>query len=222
MLPQPPADEPVALAWADAQLRFDIPAGYARQLIDGVRQDFSKTRYQTFAELAEYSYGVASTVGLMAMHIIGFQGDEAIPHAVKLGVALQLTNILRDVREDWGNGRLYLPQDELAHYGLTEADIQRGVKYGVYDDRWRIFLAFQIERTRTLYRESLPGIMMLNSDGRFAIAAAARLYEAILDEIIRADYDVFRGRVSVSTFGKLRRLPGIWWQSKSISRSAEG
>jgi phytoene synthase len=213
MLPQPPTDEPVALAWADAQLRFNIPAGYARQLIDGVKQDFTKTRYQTFAELAEYSYGVASTVGLMAMHIIGFRGDEAIPHAVKLGVALQITNILRDVREDWLNGRLYLPLDELAQFGLGEADIARGVKYGVYDNRWRGFMAYQIERTRCLYAESLPGIKLLNMDGRFAITAAAKLYEAILDEISRADYDVFTSRASVSALGKLKRLPGIWWQT---------
>jgi phytoene synthase len=213
MLPQPPSDEPVALAWADAQLRFNIPAGYARQLIDGVRQDFTKKRYATFAELAEYSYGVASTVGLMAMHIIGFHSNEAISYAVKLGVALQLTNILRDVREDWQNGRLYLPLDELTAFGLSEADIERGVETGQYDDRWRRFMAFQIERTRMLYRDSLPGISLLNVDGRFAIAAAARLYEAIFDIIVKHDYDVFSGRASVSALGKLQRLPGIWWQT---------
>ncbi|MBX3084796.1 MAG: squalene/phytoene synthase family protein [Anaerolineae bacterium] len=218
MLPQPPADEPVALAWADAQLRFAIPAGYARQLIDGVRQDFTKSRYATFAELAEYAYGVASTVGLMAMHIIGFQGNEAIPYAVKLGVALQLTNILRDVREDWQNGRLYLPLDELAAFDLSEADIEHGVRTGEYDDRWRRFMRYQIERTRMLYRDSLPGISLLNVDGRFAITAAARLYEAIFDMIEAHDYDVFSKRASVSAVGKLRRLPGIWWQAVFGSR----
>ena len=95
------AHDLVALAWADARARFGIPTRYAHQLIDGVAQDLHKARYATFDELAEYSYGVASTVGLMSMHITGFQGRKAIPYAVKVGVALQLTNILRDVGEDW-------------------------------------------------------------------------------------------------------------------------
>ncbi|MBX3064407.1 MAG: phytoene/squalene synthase family protein [Anaerolineae bacterium] len=212
-LPQPPTDDPIALAWADAQLRFNIPTGYAQQLIDGVRQDFSRTRYNTFSELAEYSYGVASTVGLMAMHIIGFSGDDAIPFAIKLGIALQLTNILRDVAEDWRNGRLYLPLEELAAHGLSETDIANSVAFGCYDNRWRELMSAQIDRARQLYRESAHGIRLLNSDGRFAIAAAARLYEAILDRIEAADYDVFSGRASVSLLGKVRRLPGIWWQA---------
>ncbi len=208
-LPHPPPYEPVALAWADTQARFQIPAGYAIQLIQGVARDLTQKRYRTFADLAEYSYGVASTVGLMAMHIVGFQGDEAVPYAVKLGVALQMTNILRDVRDDWQAGRLYLPQDELAEFHLTEADIdsQRS------DTRWQRFMRFQIDRNRRLYAESTLGIGMLNRDGRFAIAAAAHLYRAILDEIEQRDGNIFPGRVSVSTWGKVRRLPSIWWQA---------
>ena len=89
-------------------------------------RDLSQRRYQTFAELATYCYGVAFTVGLMSMHIIGFAGNQAIPYAIKLGVALQMTNILRDVGEDWRAGRVYLPQDELAQYGLGEADLAAG------------------------------------------------------------------------------------------------
>lgn len=212
-LPQPPTDNPVALAWADAQMRFNIPTGYAQQLIEGVRQDFSRTRYRTFAELAEYAYGVASTVGLMAMHIIGFSDDEAIPYAIKLGVALQLTNILRDVAEDWRNGRLYLPLEELTAHGLAESDIASSVAFGCYDDRWRSLMSTQIAHARQLYRESAHGIRLLNKDGRFAITAAARLYEAILDQIESVDYDVFSSRASVSLLGKVRRLPLIWWQA---------
>lgn len=208
-LPQPPPYEPVALAWADTQARFQIPAGYATQLIQGVARDLTQKRYRTFADLAEYSYGVASTVGLMAMHIVGFQGDEAVPYAVKLGVALQMTNILRDIYDDWQAGRLYLPQDELSEFHLTEADIdsQRN------DERWQRFMQFQIDRNRRLYAESTIGIGMLNRDGRFAIAAAAHLYRAILDEIEQRRGNVFQGRVSVSTWGKIRRLPNIWWQA---------
>ncbi len=206
MAPTPKLDNPVALAWLDARCRFNIPSGYVEQLIDGVARDLTQTRYETFADLAEYSYGVASTVGLMAMHIIGFQSNEAIPYAVRLGVALQLTNILRDVGEDWTADRLYLPLDELHEFGLSEDDLARGEA----SEAWQKFIHFQIDRTEQLYDESWPGIQMLNHDGRFAIAAAADLYRAILCDIRRHDCDVFSRRAHVSTWGKLSRLPGIW------------
>ena len=206
----PPADEPVALAWAHARRRYSVPGRYAEQLIDGVARDLRQTRYQTFEELTTYCYGVASTVGLMSMHIIGFRGAEAIPYAVKLGVALQMTNILRDVGEDWRAGRVYLPQSELAAFGLDESDLARGV----VTDNWRAFMRFQIERNRRLYAESLPGVALLHKEGRFAIAAAAHFYCGILDAIERADYDVFAQRAFVGKWAKLRMLPGIWWRSR--------
>ncbi len=206
----PPIDDPVALAWADTRSRYSIPRRYAEQLLDGVARDLTQTRYDTFADLTDYCYAVASTVGLMSMHIVGYAGKEAIPYAVKLGVALQLTNILRDVGEDWGNGRLYLPQDELADFGLTEADIARGQ----VDERWRTFMRFQIERTRRLYDEAMPGVALLGRRGRFAIAAAADLYRGILDSIEVNDYDVFHHRARVDDRKKIRQLPGIWWRSR--------
>ena len=206
----PPADDLVAVAWADARLRHAVPMRYAEQLIDGVARDFEQTRYETFDGLAAYCYGVASTVGLMSMHIIGFEGQEAIPYAIKLGVALQVTNILRDVGEDWRAGRVYLPQEELAHFGLDEEDLGRGV----VTDRWQAFMRFQIERNRRLYDEAMPGISLLNRDGRFAIAAAADLYRGILDEIERNGYDNFTHRAVVPAGRKLRMLPRIWWRSQ--------
>jgi phytoene synthase len=209
---RPPGDDLVALAWADTRMRYRIPRRYAEQLIDGVGRDLTTTRYATFDDLAEYSYGVASTVGMMSMHIIGFSGPQAIPYAVRLGVALQLTNILRDVGEDWRAGRLYLPQDELAAFGLTEADIAAGR----VDDRWRAFLRFQIARNRRLYAEALPGIALLDAQGRFAVAAAAELYQAILEDIEAHGGEVFRWRAHVSKWGKLRRLPGIWWRVRTL------
>ncbi|NWF68860.1 MAG: phytoene/squalene synthase family protein [Chloroflexi bacterium] len=213
MSPIAPTNQPVALAWAEARSRFAIPRGYAQQLIEGVARDLVQTRYANFDQLAEYAYGVASTVGLMAMHITGYSSDRAIPYAVKLGVALQLTNILRDVAEDYRNGRLYLPQDELSAYNLSERDIEDGV----VDDRWRAFMRFQVERTRRLYDEAQPGIALLDADGRFAIAAASTLYRAILDDIEAHDYNVFLRRAHLSLGGKLRRLPAIWWMSRSVS-----
>jgi 15-cis-phytoene synthase len=206
----PFAHQSVCLAWADTRAKFNIPHGYASQLIDGVARDLYQTRYQSFDDLAEYAYGVASTVGLMAMHIIGFQGQDALPYAIRLGIALQITNILRDIGEDWRNGRLYLPLDELAAFGLTEEDIA----HGSVTPRWREFMAFQIERNRRLYDESAHGIAMLDHSGRFAIAAAATLYKAILSDIEAHDYNVFQRRAFISTTGKLRRLPLIWWTSQ--------
>jgi 15-cis-phytoene synthase len=212
----PSDDQPVAIAWADARHRFQVPLRYAEQLIDGVARDFRQTRYSTFEELTAYCYGVASTVGLMSMHIIGFSGQDAIPHAIRLGVALQMTNILRDVGEDFRAGRVYLPQEELARFGLDESDIAAGV----VTDRWRAFMRFQIERNRSLYAQAMPGIGLLNRDGRFAIAAAADLYRGILDAIERADYDVFTRRAFFGTWGKLRMLPGIWWRSRTAGAEA--
>jgi len=211
LVSHPPTDDLVAIAWADARLRYRVPVRYAEQLIEGVARDLTQTRYQTFEELAAYCYGVASTVGLMSMHITGYAGAHAIPYAIKLGVALQLTNILRDIGEDWAAGRLYLPQEDLAIFGLCEADLA----CGKVTDSWRAFMCYQVARNRLLYEEALPGIALLDHDGRFAIAAAAELYQCILCDIEAHDYDVFSRRAYVTKWGKLRRLPGIWWRSRT-------
>lgn len=204
----PKDDDLVALAWADTRARHHIPTTYVKQFMDGVTADLTISRYATFADLAEYCYGVAATVGLMSMHVIGFSTQEAIRYAVKLGVALQMTNILRDVGEDWANGRLYLPQEELTAFDLTEEDIAaRRV-----DQRWQAFMHYQICRTRQLYAEALPGVALLHRHGRLAIAAAAELYRAILDDIELHHYDVFNHRAYVSGRDKLIKLPGIMWR----------
>ncbi len=208
----PPPDELVAVAWAQARRRYGIPQAYAERLVRGVAQDLAKARYADFDELVEYCYGVASTVGLMAMHIVGFDGPAAVPYAIRLGVALQLTNILRDVAEDWRRGRLYLPQDELAAFDLTEEHVAEAE----VNDRWRQFMGFQIARNRGLYEDAWPGIALLHRDGRFAVAAAADLYAAILGDIERHRYDVFSRRAYVSRWAKLRRLPSIWYRVKRL------
>jgi len=195
----------IAAAWADTLTRYHIPRHYALQLIDGVARDLSQVRYQTFDELATYCYGVASTVGLMSMYIVGFMDNRAVPYAIKLGVALQMTNILRDVGEDYRNGRLYLPREELAFYGIQESDIADGR----ISDNWRQFMKFQIERTRQLYEDSWDGVKMLEREGQLAIGAASVFYQGILDEIERNDYDVFTQRASLSAWDKVSRLPTL-------------
>lgn len=198
----PSTGDLVALAWADALTRYHIPHQYALQLIDGVASDLSEPHYQTFDELATYCYGVASTVGLMSMYIIGFKNNEALPYAIKLGVALQMTNILRDVGEDYRNGRLYLPRHELTQFGITEEEIAQGK----VTEHWRAFMQFQIQRTRNLYQESSAGIPLLEKEGQLAIQAASSFYQGILDVIEKNDYDVFNKRASVSYWGKVKRL----------------
>lgn len=205
-------DDYLVLAWIDTQATYRIPKPLAEQLIAGVARDLGHVRYRTFEELAAYCYGVASTVGLMAMHIVGFRHTEALPYAVRLGVALQLTNILRDVGEDWRAGRLYLPLDELAQFSLTEADVATGH----VDDRWRCFMRFQIDRVRQLYAAALPGVRLLHHEGRLAIGAAAELYCNILKDIEAHDMDVFHRRASLSAREKLMRLPGIWWRANIV------
>lgn len=210
--PRVPADNPVAMAWADTRSRYGVPWRYAEQLINGVACDLNLVRYANFEQLAEYCYCVASTVGLMAMHIIGFRDSRAVSYAVKLGIALQLTNILRDVGEDWRSGRLYLPHDELSAFDLDETDVDAGR----VDDRWREFMRYQLARNRRLYAEAQPGVALLDPDGRFAITAAAQLYEGILEDIEAHDYDVFSRRANLTTWGKLLRLPSIWWHSRTV------
>jgi phytoene synthase len=193
-----PDGNPIATAWTDALRRHQIPRRYALQLIEGVSRDLAEARYKTFDDLSTYCYGVASTVGLMAMYIVGFRSKEAVPYAIKLGVALQMTNILRDVGEDLQSGRVYLPQSELQRYGISPHDLQAGR----VTERWRDFMRFQISRARRLYDEAWPGIRLLHPDGRMAIAAAATLYRGILAVIERNDYDVFSRRAATGAWEK--------------------
>jgi len=202
-----PDNDLVAAAWADTLTRYHIPRHYALQLIDGVARDLLQSRYQTFEELTTYCYSVASTVGLMSMYIVGFKNNDAVPYAIKLGVALQMTNILRDVGEDYQNGRLYLPREELVFYGIRESEIAEGR----ITDNWLAFMKFQIERTRQLYEESWAGVKMLEREGQLAVGAASVLYQGILDEIEKKDYNVFNRRASISAWGKVSRIPALIW-----------
>jgi phytoene synthase len=146
------------------------------------------------------------------MHIIGFKSQQAVPYAIKLGIAMQLTNILRDVGEDWRAGRCYLPAEELAAYGITDQDLAAGR----VSTAWQAFMKFQIERNRRFYQEAEPGIALLHPDGYRAVMAASTLYGAILDAIETQEYDVFRQRAHVSRLRKLSLLPAIWWRSRRL------
>lgn len=207
-----PEQEPVARAWVDSIHRYHIPPHYAIQLIEGVSRDLNQNRYQSFDDLATYCYGVASTVGLMSMYIIGFKNNDALPYAIKLGVALQMTNILRDVGEDYQKGFLYLPQEELIEFGLTEENIANADR----SNDWRDFMRFQIARTRQLYADARPGVRLLDHEGQMAILAASDFYQGILEDIEAHDYNVFTRRAGLSAWGKARRIPFLWWKRNAI------
>jgi phytoene synthase len=210
-LPEPPSN-PVLIAWHDICARYGMAPQLAKELLAGVAMDLTIARYASFADLWLYCYRVASVVGLMSMQIIGARPG-AEPYAIKLGVALQMTNILRDVAEDAARGRIYLPQDELRAFGLDDQVILEHV----FDERMRALMRFQVERAHRLYDESWPGIALLPHDSRIAVGAAATVYRGILDKIEAAGYDPFRDRAHLSTREKLRLLPRIWLNVRALN-----
>jgi 15-cis-phytoene synthase len=203
-------ERPILAAWAHARERYRVPQLYGDELIEGCEMDLTRVRYQTFGELERYCYCVASTVGLMAMHILGtatgIEYEDAKPYAIKLGIALQLTNILRDVGEDAHRGRIYLPLEDLERFHVSEEDIMRHR----LDEHTIRLLQFEIERATHLYEEAWPGIAFLADKARFSVAVAADVYRGILGKIISNGYNVFTERAFLTRSEKLRRLPIIW------------
>ena len=189
-------------------------------MIEGQRMDVVKQRYATFAELELYCYRVAGTVGLMTQAVMGVdpaytsapwsERPDPTEAAVALGIANQLTNILRDVGEDRGRGRIYLPQEDLQRFHYSEADLLAGV----VDERWRALMAFQLERAREWFARSEEGVRWLCADARWPVWTSLRLYRGILAVIERLDYDVFNHRAFVPTAGKLADLPLSFLQAQ--------
>ncbi len=186
-------------AFADTVRRFEIPRTYFDAIIDGAEMDLTITRYPTFDDLYRYCYRVASAVGLVCIHIFGFQGKEAERYAESCGIAFQLTNILRDIREDAGMGRVYLPQEDLEAFGYSEEHI-RGA---VFNKEFRRLMVFQVERARGYYEAALPLLPLVQSSSRACLAAMIGIYRACLEEIPRRQYDVYAGRVGLSAWKKL-------------------
>jgi phytoene synthase len=176
-----------------------IPPTYLLAVLDGVEMDLSPVCYATFAELYRYCYRVASAVGLSCIHIWGFRDDRAAAYAESAGIAFQLTNILRDLREDAAHGRVYLPQEDLARYGYDVEELYRCE----YDDRFRALMCFQVERARRYYDAARPLFALLPPPGRAVFQVLIRTYRGLLDAIEKRDYDVFSRRVTLSSWHKL-------------------
>jgi phytoene synthase len=197
----------LAPAFAAAMRAFAIERSLFLDLIEGCCRDASgPVRIRDFAELEEYCYLVASVVGLIMGRVFGLADPAGVERAVQMGVAMQLTNILRDVSEDLANDRIYLPADELAAAGFGEAFLRRGE----VTPPWRQFLAGQVDRARAWYRAGAVGLPLLAGDGsRLAAKLMARIYAGILDEIEARDYDVFSGRAKVPFRRKLRLASAV-------------
>lgn len=200
---------PLAAAFREAVQDYGIPSQPFRDLIHGVCLDREPLRLETWDELRHYAYHVASVVGLVMCPVLGLRDRAAEERAVELGIAMQLTNILRDVREDWERGRRYLPAEEMRRFGVTDDDLAAGR----VTEGFRALMRFQISRAREFYRSSEAGIPALAPDGsQFTVWLMRWVYAGILEEIERQDYDVFRRRAAVPGWRKLW-LAGRAWRS---------
>lgn len=203
---------PVLLAWGDMLTRYPIKQELPLELMRGVLMDTHIKRYETWDDLRLYCYRVASVVGLMVTEIFGYTGAETLRYAEALGTAMQLTNILRDVGEDFKVGRVYLPQEDLRQFGYSEAELRRGEVNAHFVSLMR----FEIERARALYCEAERGIPFLEKDARFTVLLAARFYARILNAIEDNLFDVFSRRAHLSFASKVRLVPGIWREARNL------
>ncbi|WP_257454839.1 phytoene/squalene synthase family protein [Archangium lipolyticum] len=208
-----PWDAAELAALVDCIRRFRVPEQPMQDLISGMEMDLTKRRYDSWAELDLYCYRVAGVVGLMMAPMLGCSDEWALGPAADLGRAMQLTNILRDVKEDLDRDRVYLPLDELAAFELTVDDLRRGV----VDDRWRGFMRFQIERARAYYARAAAGIPALTGFGcQRMVKLMGSIYGDILRVIEQNDYDVFKGRLSVPGSRKLALATSILVRPSSV------
>ena len=200
---------PVFTALADVAATYHIEQSSFQELVGGVEMDTSQSRYATFEDLRRYCYGVASTVGLICVEIFGYSKPEARRHAVDLGLAMQLTNIMRDIREDAERGRVYIPQDELARFGYSEEELTRGV----VNRRFTELMRFQAERARGYYDSGARLLPLVPVRSRACVSVLHGLYSRLLDRIEARRFDVFQGRIRLSTAEKIMLTVRLWASS---------
>jgi phytoene synthase len=196
-LSAPPGEDAMLVALADARTRFPIPERALQALVEGGIQDLEQSRYATFEDLRGYCQQVAGAVGVACVAVYG---SDDVERAETLGIALQLINIIRDVREDWQMGRVYLPQDELSSFGVSEADIAAGNTSGA----WHPLMSFQAERARAYLQDGLGLLRSLDGRSALCVSTFAGLYRATLERIEERGFDVFDGPPRLSALTKLR------------------
>lgn len=210
-----PTDDAILLALTDAQRRYTIPAGLLDELAHGTAMDIEdspdagldaasglKVQYATFEDLRVYCYRVASVVGLVCIHVFGYRDPEAEPLAEHCGLAFQLTNIIRDVKEDAAVGRVYLPQEDLAKFNLSAQDLLAAPDPA----RFRPLLALEADRAREFYAAGDALIPYVSEDSQPALWVLVNIYRRLLEKIAEKQYDVFTAKVSLTRWEKLRIL----------------
>lgn len=203
------SDDHIGRALVDTVNRFDLPISYFEAFLHSMAMDLNKTEYETFEDLMEYVYGSAAVIGLQMVPILGTlpgQMEAAKVAAEKLGIAFQLANFIRDVNEDLDRGRIYLPGRELAEFGVDRAMLERRI----LNPQIIAALKFQIDRVRSLKRESDQGIALLSPESRPCIQAASELYCGIVDEVEKINYEVFKYRAKTSTLRRLSVALPAW------------
>ena len=208
-------------ALADSIARFNIPTRYFHDLILGAEMDLTVATYATFDQLSEYCYRVAGTVGLTCLHVFGFRDPRDPDLAERLGLAFQLTNIIRDVRADLEMGRVYLPQEDLARFGCGTDDLR-----GPLTDRVQALLEFEAERTWRFYEEGVALIGQIDHDSRKTLWALVRTYSTLLARMEERNFDVFSSRVSLSSAEKVQYLlaaglavgKASWWKGDALAK----
>lgn len=206
---------PISQALADTVQRFPIKREHLAGIIDGVEMDLYRTRYQTFAELHDYCYHVACLVGLICIEIFGYQNPQTRDYAINLGLALQLTNILRDVGEDAHRDRIYLPAEDLAASGYTEQELRAEV----YNEAFLRLMRVEEGRARQYYHEAEKYLTREDTRSLASAEAMHFIYRRLLDEIVARQFRVFGTRVTISTSCKIRLALYAWGRSRFISRS---
>jgi phytoene synthase len=205
-LPASPDGDAVLVALADAMGRYPIPQAALLDLVAGGLMDVERSRYASWEDLREYCRCVAGAVGLACMAVYGPRDPAAAaPRAEAMGLALQQINIMRDVAEDWGLGRVYLPQDELARFGVAEEDIAAG-RTG---DAWRALMEHQAGRAEALLRDGLGLLPLLDRRSALCVRAFAGIYHGLLEQIRARGYDVFTERPRLSPVGKMRAVAAL-------------
>lgn len=184
----------------DIVKNYGIPIQYFFQVITGTKMDLTKSRYQTFEELTNYCYHVASTVGLICIHIFGFREPKAKQHAIACGIAFQLTNILRDISEDLERNRVYIPIEDLRRFNYTIEDLNNKI----VDHRFKALMAFQVDRARKYFLEAQSLIKLIERSSRPAFWSMLESYNTLLKYIEEREYDVLNNRIKLSTKDKLR------------------
>ncbi len=196
--------------------RFAIPKQYLHILIDGCERDLMQTRYQTFDELKEYCFGVAGIVGLMSIEIFGYKYDETKEYAVNLGYALQLTNIMRDVRVDKNKNRIYLPLEDLERFHISEEEIFAEH----YSDKFVALMQFQARRTREYYHKARAALRPDEGFSMFAAQIMDAIYYRLLEKIELANFDIFNNRIRVSTSHKMLIALRLWAKTRLLLHRA--